>query len=173
MPVRVALQVPSQIDSRTIIDMPGAEKLLGAGDMLYLSAESSKPERFQGAYISEEEVKRVVQYLADNYADEVPSEISFTVEEPRMFGGAFDSDNDNDDDLYEEAREMVMNMGKASTSLLQRKLRVGYARAARLLDMLEERGIVGPGDGAKPRDVYQKSDGRAVYEEESAIINET
>lgn len=163
IPSRIALQVASQIDSRTIIDMAGAEKLLGAGDMLYISGEMSKPVRIQSAYISENEVKKVVSYLVEHYADEVPqNEINFGNEEKgnSIFSTALDGGSlDDDDDLYEDARMSVMEAQKASASYLQRKLKVGYARAARLLDMLEERGVIGPGDGAKPREVFEKLGG--------------
>jgi len=154
IPSRVALQVASQIDSRTILDSPGAEKLLGAGDMLYLSGEMSKAIRLQSAFITENEVKKVVSHLATQYENEVIDTINF--ESEAKSGGIFNSsiDGDDDDDLYEDARMSVVEAGKASASYLQRKLKVGYARAARLLDMLEERGVVGPADGAKPRDVY-------------------
>lgn len=156
IPSRLALQVVSQIDSRTILDSPGAEKLLGAGDMLFQSGEMSKPVRIQSAYIRESEVKAVVQHLKDAYVDELQDEINFSTENTSnaIFSSNIgDDENGDDDELYEEARETVMQAGKASTSFLQRKLRVGYARAARLMDMLEERGVIGPGSGAKPRDV--------------------
>lgn len=158
IPTRLALQVVSQIDSRTILDAPGAEKLLGAGDMLFQSSEMSKPVRIQSAFIREPEVKAVVKYLKDSYADELQDEINFSTENTSnaIFSsnvGSEDSFGGDDDELYEEARATVMGAGKASTSFLQRKLRVGYARAARLMDMLEERGVIGPGSGAKPRDV--------------------
>lgn len=157
VPTRVALQVSSQIDSRTILDQGGAEKLLGAGDMLYSSAEMSQPERIQSAYISEEEVKKVVEYLKKAYIDEIPEtiELSGSIEKGNnLFSDSVEGSDD--DDLYEDARITVMESGKASTSYLQRKLGVGYARAAKLIDMLEERGVVGPGNGAKPRDVLEK-----------------
>jgi len=161
IPSRVALQVASQIDSRTILDMAGAEKLLGAGDMLYLSGDMSKPVRLQSAFISENEVKKVVAYLKETVAGEAPNEINFSAEEKgnALYSGSAidDLDGGGDDDLYEDAREAVIAAGKASASYLQRKLKVGYARAARLLDMLEERGVIGPGEGAKPRDVYEKA----------------
>lgn len=160
IPSRVALQVASQIDSRTILDMAGAEKLLGAGDMLYLSGEMSKPIRIQSAFITEPELKDVVKYLKDNYAEEAPSELNFANEEKSnsLYSTALDSmDNGDDDQLYEDARMAVIEAGKASASYLQRKLKVGYARAARLLDMLEERNVIGPGDGAKPREVYEQA----------------
>ncbi len=158
IPTRLALQVSSQIDSRTILDMGGAEKLLGAGDMLYLSGKMSQPQRIQSAYISEIEVKTVVKYLADSYESEVPSEINLDpngeARKNNIFGATFDDDKmEEDDDLYEEAKQTVIEAGKASTSYLQRKLGVGYARAARLIDILEERGVIGPGYGAKPREV--------------------
>ncbi len=159
VPARIALQVASQIDSRTILDMRGAEELLGAGDMLYLSGEMSNPQRIQSAYISEMEVKKVVKYLIDSYRDALPtSDINISgdaVEKNDTLNSVnFDDQSlDDDDDLYEEARETIVKAGKASTSYLQRKLGVGYARAARLMDMLEERGVIGPSNGAKPREV--------------------
>lgn len=157
VPARLALQVASQIDSRTILDMGGAEKLLGAGDMLYLSGDMSKPMRIQAPYISESEVKAIVKYLADAYAHHLPSEIDFSGGESvnggpdAIFAGSID--DDDEDALYNEAKQAVMQAGKASTSYLQRKLRIGYARAARLMDILEERGVIGAADGARPRDV--------------------
>lgn len=167
IPSRLALQVVSQIDSRTILDAPGAEKLLGAGDMLFQSGEMSKPVRIQSAYIRESEVKSVVKYLKDTYADELQDEISFSTENTSnaIFSsdiGGGDGEPGDDDELYEEARTTVMEAGKASTSFLQRKLRIGYARAARLMDMLEERGVIGPGSGAKPRDVIGATSGTGM-----------
>lgn len=181
IPARVALQVVSQIDSRTIIDSPGAEKLLGSGDMLYLGGEMSKPVRIQSAFISETEVKKVVKYLVDAYRDEIPGdEINFTeaaADKNVLFEGGIDEDLGDDDELYEAAKDEVIKAGKASTSYIQRKLRVGYARAARLIDMLEERGIIGPGDGAKPREVIStggeisKDDGAELEEEADKLLN--
>ncbi len=160
VPTRVALQVSSQIDSRTILDQGGAEKLLGAGDMLYASGEMSQPERIQSAYISEDEVKRVVEYLKNAYMDEIPDQIELSGSIEKGGGGLFsdslEGGSDGDDDLFEDAREIVIRDQKASTSYLQRKLGVGYARAAKLIDMLEERGVVGPGNGAKPRELLEK-----------------
>lgn len=160
IPARVALKVSSQIDSRTILDAGGAEKLLGAGDMLYSSGEA-QPERLQSAFISESEVKKIVKYLANAYRDEVLGEITLTPEaisaDKSIFESSFEDENtDDDDEMYEEARICVMEAGKASTSYLQRKLKLGYARAARLMDKLEERGVIGPGEGAKPREVLEK-----------------
>jgi S-DNA-T family DNA segregation ATPase FtsK/SpoIIIE len=173
IPSRIALQVASQIDSRTILDTAGAEKLLGAGDMLFLGGEMSKPERIQSAYISEGEVKSVVKYLTDAYMDELNPQIDFANEkvDNSVFSSSFDGDDNGDDDeLYEEAREVVVAAGKASTSFLQRKLRVGYARAARLIDLLEERGVVGPGSGAKPRDVIGAAPSTGGLEETDGDI---
>ncbi|MEK9177492.1 MAG: DNA translocase FtsK, partial [Patescibacteria group bacterium] len=157
IPTRIALQVASQIDSRTILDQMGAEKLLGAGDMLYLGGEMSKPIRLQSAFISESEVKRVVKFLADQYKDEIMGEINLTTAEATStaaFDAMLDSKSlDEDDDMYESARETVIGAGKASTSYIQRKLGVGYSRAAKLMDMLEERGVIGPANGSKPREV--------------------
>jgi S-DNA-T family DNA segregation ATPase FtsK/SpoIIIE len=155
VPARIALQVASQVDSRTILDASGAEKLLGAGDMLYISGEMSKPQRLQSAFISESEVKDVVKFLKKSHQDELNDEIVLTEEqvENNIFSASLEDDDSEEDDLYEEARETVIAAGKASTSYLQRKLRIGYARAARLMDILEDRGIIGPADGSKPRDV--------------------
>lgn len=166
VPTRIALRVPTGIDSRTILDTVGAEKLLGQGDMLYSGGEG-QPQRLQSAYISEDEVKKVVKYLTDAYQDELPDTIDLTgvvstgnnIFESGMGG-------DGDDDLYEEAKRTVIETGKASTSFLQRKLSVGYARAARLIDLLEERGIVGPGNGAKPREVIGHGTANTPVEEE-------
>lgn len=181
VPARIALQVASQIDSRTILDMRGAEELLGAGDMLYLGSEMPNPQRVQSAFVTETELKKVVNYLIEN-SDALPSEISISGESVTggtsagggfvdpifssasggsMNGGGsngfgdigFGDDSDEDDDLYEDAKQTVIEAGKASTSYIQRKLRVGYARAARLMDILESRGVIGPADGAKPREV--------------------
>jgi S-DNA-T family DNA segregation ATPase FtsK/SpoIIIE len=164
IPTRLALQVASQIDSRTILDMAGAEKLLGAGDMLYLSGEMSQPQRIQSAYISENELKDVVKYLADNYSLELPNEIDLSGKVQDGKNSIFEStleDEDSggeEDDLYEEARSIVIESGKASTSYLQRKLGIGYARAARLMDSLEEHQVIGPGSGAKAREVLVKTE---------------
>ena len=160
IPTRIALQVASQIDSRTILDMAGAEKLLGAGDMLYLSGDMAKPTRIQSAFMSETELKKVVKFLIDTYQDEVPEGIDISSAEHEKnplfdsLSSSIDQDSyKNDDPLYEDAKDSIVSAGKASTSFLQRKLRIGYARAARLMDMLEENGIISSGDGARPRQV--------------------
>jgi len=160
IPGRIALQVSSQIDSRTILDASGAEKLLGAGDMLFTAGDMGKPKRIQSAFISEKEVKKVTEFLRDHSDDDAFFDVSMDLDSVSSNGtgsGGFGGDDDIDDDLFEEARETVIRAGKASTSYLQRKLRIGYARAARLMDILEERGIIGPADGAKPRDVLVES----------------
>lgn len=179
IPTRVALQVASQIDSRTILDQMGAEKLLGAGDMLYLGGEMSKPVRLQSAFISESEVKKVAKYLSDEYKDEIMGEISLTGPEPgsdaafKASSSAIDLDAeeemDDQDELYEEAKEAVISARKASTSYLQRKLGVGYSRAAKLMDMLEAKGVIGPANGSKPRDII----GEDGMSEEGQIPDET
>jgi len=159
---RVAFQVASQIDSRTILDISGAEKLLGAGDLLYMSAEYPKPKRIQGPYISEKESKDVLDWIKANNPQP-----EFVIEEGVLeslaIGDASKEYNGNgsmfnmtdstgegfgDDPMYEQAKKVVVEARKASASFLQRRLRVGYARAARLIDLLEERGVVGAGDGA-------------------------
>ena len=157
VPTRVALQVASQIDSRTIIDGVGAEKLLGQGDSLYVSSDMSKPIRLQSGFISESELKKVVKYLSDqsdaHELDSIDLDGNGSSHSGDAFFSSVDSDDDDEDDLYEEARDTVISAGKASTSFLQRKLRIGYSRAARLIDILEERGVIGPQDGSKPREI--------------------
>jgi DNA segregation ATPase FtsK/SpoIIIE, S-DNA-T family len=162
VPTRMALQVASQIDSRTILDSSGAETLLGAGDMLYLSSDMQKPVRIQTAFISESEVRKVVNYIKSHNAGDLSS-IDFggnstSSEAGDVIGLANGNfDDDIDDDLYEDARSAVEQVGRASTSYLQRKLKIGYSRAARLMDVLEARGIIGPADGSKPREVLTKN----------------
>jgi S-DNA-T family DNA segregation ATPase FtsK/SpoIIIE len=161
IPSRIALKVASQIDSRTIIDTAGAEQLLGQGDLLFTSSENPKQERVQSAFVSDAEVKRVVDYLKHTYRDHVPEEINIDSNPggdngmQALFGTDLGSigGGDTDDDLFEEAKEIVIAARKASTSYLQRRLKIGYSRAARLMDMLEERGVIGAGDGARPREV--------------------
>ncbi len=160
---RIALQVASQIDSRTILDTAGAEKLLGHGDLLFVSAELSKPKRIQGAFITEEEIKSVANFIRDNNKVEL-EEVAFEngnggsaavaggVSVPQDLDSMGGGDGESDE-LFDEALATVRDAKKASASLLQRRLKVGYARAARLLDLMESGGFIGPGDGAKPRDV--------------------
>ncbi len=161
---RVALQVASQVDSRTILDTAGADKLLGGGDMLFISAEITKPRRIQGAYISEEEMQSVVKFIRkENPALEMNhlgEDLTRSLDHTRT-EGSFDEDS-VDDELYAEALELVREAKKASASLLQRRLRIGYARAARLLDIMEERGVIGAGEGAKPREVFIAEENRNI-----------
>lgn len=154
VPARVAFAVASITDSRTILDYAGAEKLIGRGDMLYTCAELSKPKRLQGAFVADDEVTRVVTYLKEQ-GDKPEYETGVVDKQTKVNGdGTIDfSDPDQGDELFEEAKEMILQAGKASTSYLQRRLKVGYARAARLMDLMEEAGVVGPGDGAKPREI--------------------
>ncbi|MFH0819892.1 MAG: DNA translocase FtsK 4TM domain-containing protein [bacterium] len=146
---RIAFAVASLVDSRTILDTGGAEKLLGRGDMLFISSEISKPKRIQGAYVSDKEIKGIVSYLKEKGEPEYLPEVVEKTKE----GSLLYNFSGSDDELLEEAKRVVVQAGKASASLLQRRLRIGYARAARLLDLLEEQGVVGPLDGARPREV--------------------
>ncbi|MFH1171051.1 MAG: DNA translocase FtsK 4TM domain-containing protein [bacterium] len=152
---RIAFSVASLIDSRTIIDSSGAEKLLGNGDMLYVAGDLKKPQRLQGAFVSDDEIRRVVEHLRTQANPEYEETV---VEKTRATEEDLDV-GDIDDNLYEEAKEVVRQAGKASASLLQRRLRIGYARAARLLDIMEEKGVIGPLDGARPREVLIRQEG--------------
>jgi S-DNA-T family DNA segregation ATPase FtsK/SpoIIIE len=157
VPARIAFTVASQIDSRTILDQAGAEKLLGQGDMLILTPSMSKPKRIQGAWVMDEEVMKITDHLrlqsAPQYNDEI---VSQPVQLNGKGGVVMDFDG-GDDDMYKDALRVVIDSGKASTSLLQRRLRVGYARAARLIENMEEQGVIGPADGARPREVLISS----------------
>ncbi|MFZ2975987.1 MAG: DNA translocase FtsK 4TM domain-containing protein [Candidatus Moraniibacteriota bacterium] len=156
---RIAFQVATQIDSRTILDMGGAEKLLGNGDMLYLSASSPKPKRIQGVFVSESEVKKVVKFIISQKKEdktEKGDEGKEIIENPHKEITDFkmEEGSGEDDDLLKQIEEEIIRAKKASASFLQRRFRIGYARAARILDILEEKGVIGPADGAKPREVY-------------------
>ena len=168
---RIAFQVASQVDSRTILDMAGADKLLGNGDMLFLSGETAYPKRIQGVFVSEKEVKNIVKFIKGEKTAEYSEEVTTPLPGKRtVFGGAGIS---TDDPLYEDAKELVVQADKASASYLQRRLQIGYARAARLLDMLEEQGIIGPLDGAKPRKILvSKESEEPEISEESEDFNE-
>lgn len=158
VPARIAFTVASQVDSRTILDQMGAEKLLGQGDMLLLTPDINKPRRIQGAFVSDTEVVKVADHLRMQRPPEYDEEI---VAQPVQLNGkggvVMDYDGGGDDDMYKDAVRVVVESGKASASLLQRRLRVGYARAARLIETMEEQGIIGPADGARPRDVLVTS----------------
>jgi S-DNA-T family DNA segregation ATPase FtsK/SpoIIIE len=175
VPTRIAMAVASQVDSRTIIDQVGAEQLLGVGDMLYLSSDNPRPIRLQSPFVSEEEIKKVVDYLKKQDAglmdqldlDEQPGDGS-----DAMFS-SFTGSDDVEDDLYDDARIAVIEHGKASTSYLQRKLRVGYSRAARLIDLLEEKGVVGPQDGSRPREILSQGNDSSEPEEDLDNFDES
>lgn len=152
IPCRIAFNVSSMIDSRVIIDTPGAEKLLGRGDMLYIPPDQAKPSRIQGTYVSDKEVKKLVDYLKSK-VPEVEYTEEVTTQQVLLKKSGVSSGMDGKDALFEEAIRVVCQYDRASASLLQRRLSVGYARAARILDQLEEAGIVGHGEGSKPRDV--------------------
>ena len=177
VPARMAFTTASQVDSRTILDQVGAEKLLGAGDILYLHSSLPKPKRLQGAFMSDGETEKVCEFLRQQreveYDSEVVSQqVSLTTGRSQVLD--FDGE-DADDELFKEAVEVVVKAGKASTSLLQRRLRVGYARAARLIEALEEQGIIGPADGSRPREVLKagldddpEDDGEEALDEDPA-----
>jgi S-DNA-T family DNA segregation ATPase FtsK/SpoIIIE len=149
---RIAFSVASSIDSRTIIDTPGAEKLLGRGDLLYITSDLSKPKRLQGAYVSDGDAKRVVEAVkAAGIEPEYDESVTERQNVNFISGGT--NFNEDGDELLGDAKEVILQAGKASASLLQRRLKIGYARAARILDLLEKQGFIGPGEGAKPRDV--------------------
>jgi S-DNA-T family DNA segregation ATPase FtsK/SpoIIIE len=155
IPCRIAFQVSSQLDSRVILDTKGADKLVGKGDMLYLPPGSAKLERSQGAFVSDEEVERLVDHCA------AQAEPNFIVDIQRSIDSGGDDDDEEDisaadEELIMKCIDVARQEQKCSTSLLQRRLRLGYTRAARMVDILEARGVVGPGDGAKPREVYLK-----------------
>ena len=158
IPARIAFTVASQVDSRTILDQIGAEKLLGQGDMLLLTPSMSKPKRIQGAWVMDEEVLKITDHLrqqsAPQYNDEI---ISQPVQLNGKGGVVMDFDAGSGDDMYNDALKVVIQSRKASTSLLQRRLRVGYARAARIIEEMEEQGVIGPADGARPREVLISS----------------
>lgn len=157
IPARIAFNVSSMIDSKVIIDMPGAEKLLGRGDMLYIPPDQAKPTRIQGTFVSEQEVQKLVEFLKNK-----GTPVEYTEEVTSMpvglhKKGTLGNQDSGKDELFEEAMRIVCQFDRASASLLQRKLQVGYARAARIIDQLEEAGIVGPGEGSKPRDVLVRN----------------
>ena len=155
IPSRISFAVSSSIDSRTILDMIGAEKLLGKGDMLFLPQGENTPLRVQGTFISDEEIKKVVNYTISQQKAKYDETLLMDDEEMHATT-MVDDDEEYDDPLYNEIVEFVVTQGKASASLLQRRFRLGYNRAARCIDLLEERGIIGPMNGSKPREVLVK-----------------
>jgi S-DNA-T family DNA segregation ATPase FtsK/SpoIIIE len=157
-PARISFRVATRVDSRTILDVMGAEHLLGKGDMLFLPPGSSRLTRVHGAFVTETEIARVVDFWKDQAAPEYDQ--SFLVAPPNEEEGAGEGEPESDvqDPMYEDAVRLVLQMGKASTSTLQRHLRLGYGRAARILDMMQRDGIIGPPDGSKPRDVLKRPD---------------
>jgi S-DNA-T family DNA segregation ATPase FtsK/SpoIIIE len=158
IPARIGFTVASQVDSRTILDQIGAEKLLGQGDMLLYTPSMSKPKRIQGAWVTDDEVNKVNDHLrmqsAPQYNDEV---VAQPVQLNGKGGVVMDFDNEGGDDMFRDAVRVVIEGRKASTSLLQRRLRIGYARAARIIEEMEEQGIIGPADGSRPREVLISS----------------
>jgi S-DNA-T family DNA segregation ATPase FtsK/SpoIIIE len=158
IPARIAFTVTSQIDSRTILDQGGAEKLLGSGDMLYSSPTAPKPIRLQGAFVSDKELNMITDHIkmerAPDYNDDI---ISQPVQIGGKSGGIVPDADASDDSLYNDAIKVVIEAKKASASMLQRRLRVGYGRAARMIETMEEQGIIGPADGSRPREVLVSS----------------
>src|SRR3989338_2715978 len=158
IPSRIAFNVSSMVDSRVIIDMPGAEKLLGRGDMLYVPPDQSKPSRIQGTFVADSDVTKVVEFLkSKNTPVHYTEEVTMQSITGWKKGGVAPVNPDGHDPLFEDALRLICQFDKASASLLQRRLSVGYARAARILDQLEMAGIIGPGEGSKPRDVLIKN----------------
>ncbi|MDH3394310.1 MAG: cell division protein FtsK, partial [Desulfobulbaceae bacterium] len=151
-PTRISFKVSSKIDSRTIIDTSGAEHLLGAGDMLFLPPGVAKLQRIHGAYISEPEIERIVDFLKEQGTAQYEESMLQIAEEPEG-----DSNGDEEyDEKYDEAVAMVCESGQASISMVQRRLRIGYNRAARIIERMERDGVVGPADGAKPREILAR-----------------
>ena len=168
IPTRIALTCSSQIDSRTIIDAAGAEKLLGRGDMLFDPVGTTKPRRLQGCFVSNDEIKSVVDFVKGDRQANYDSDVMFEIErqaaiEKKQKTG-LDEDGPSDDPMIKDAIRVVVENGMASTSLLQRKLKLGYARAARIVDEMEARGVVGPYEGSKPRKVLITPDQLAEME---------
>jgi DNA segregation ATPase FtsK/SpoIIIE, S-DNA-T family len=157
-PARISFRVATRVDSRTILDVMGAEHLLGKGDMLFLPPGSSRLTRVHGAFVTETEIQKVVDFWKAQAKPEYDQ--SFLIAPPDESGEPDDTEpsNEDQDPQYEEAVRLVLQMGKASTSTLQRHLRLGYGRAARILDMMQRDGIIGPPDGSKPREVLKRPD---------------
>ncbi len=178
---RVSFQVASQIDSRTVLDTSGAEKLLGNGDLMFITPDNGKPRRLQGSFVSDSEIKTVVDFIKSQDVAVIEA-INFEVKhgvgsengEVNSSGGGmidFDQYSSEEDEKYEEAVEVVKQYQKASTSMLQRRLGLGYGRAAKIIDMMEERGVIGPANGSKPREVFVQEENPMEVEEEDNEIN--
>lgn len=163
VPSRIAFAVSSGIDSRTILDTNGAEKLLGRGDMLYQPVDANSPVRVQGAFIPDEDVANVVDFIKQQQTADYDEDMMVSDEEIQQ-----EEAGDSDDELFDDALKFVVDQQKASTSLLQRRFRIGYNRAARIMDDLEQRGYIGPQEGSKPRQVYKQPDAPADHSEPSA-----
>ncbi|MDI1319238.1 MAG: DNA translocase FtsK, partial [bacterium] len=157
LPSRIAFQVASQIDSRTILDGKGAETLIGRGDMLFTPPGTSKVVRAQGAFVADEEIQAIVEFLKVNgppqYAQSVQQQIDRAAKEDDEDGDGDDDDLGDDEELFQQALEVLRSTRRASTSMLQRRLRIGYNRAARIVEIMEEKGIVGPENGSSPREI--------------------
>jgi len=164
-PARISFRVASKVDSRTILDANGSESLLGKGDMLYLPAGSSRLHRIHGPYVTEEEIAAVCTFWRDQAKAVYNEDMLKPPKDENAAAGSSEGGEEVDDDLYHDAVRVVCEMGRASTSTLQRRLRVGYGRAARLIDIREKDGIVGPADGAKPREVLKKKDWMREFDE--------
>lgn len=174
IPSRMAFNVPSLIDSRVVLDMPGAEKLVGRGDMLYLPSDQAKPKRIQGPYLSEKDISNIVEFLKKrtpvvHYTEEV-TEQEVSIGSGGMRGGNISGDGQ--DPLFKQALDIVYQDGKASASLIQRRLSVGYARAARIIDQMEAAGIIGPQQGSKPRELISRASTSTPQSEESLSLEE-
>jgi S-DNA-T family DNA segregation ATPase FtsK/SpoIIIE len=155
-PARISFRVATRVDSRTVLDVMGAEHLLGKGDMLYLPPGSARLLRVHGAYVTEGEIHDVVGHWKKQAAPEYDQ--SYLLAPPSEDGETGEEFDGEEDPMYQDAVRVVLEMGKASTSILQRRLRLGYGRAARILDMMQREGIIGPPDGSRPRDVLKRPD---------------
>ena len=157
IPSRIAFAVASQIESRIILDTTGAEKLIGKGDMLYAPLGEGKPTRVQGCFISSDEIEAVIAHIKQTstaeYNEEILEHIERQAEQVDSKGGASGDPGEDEDEMIEEAIDVIMDCRQASTSMLQRRLKLGYSRAARIIDQIEERGIIGPFEGSKPRQI--------------------
>ena len=168
---RIAFNVATGIDSRVIIDQVGAEKLTGYGDMLFSKVDWGKPKRIQGCFVSDDEINQVVEFVKSHGEPDYHEEILSAVAPATMAGGGGGHEASDDDPLMWEAAHIVVESQLGSTSGLQRRLKVGYARAGRIMDMLEEKGVVGPPDGSKPREVLLDEEGLAALEAVEAQLS--